>query len=77
MLCSKLHCQKGFNLIPFSYKIWGHVMFVNATPLFPTRGWTCNASKEKEYTRCEKVLARWSTTLLSKVNFPHAIKFRA
>ena len=21
MLCSKLHCQKGFNLIPFSYKI--------------------------------------------------------
>ena len=25
MLCSKLHCQKDFNLIPFSYKIatWG------------------------------------------------------
>jgi len=21
MLCSKLHCQKGFNLNPFSYKI--------------------------------------------------------
>ena len=21
MLCSKLHCQKRFNLIPFSYKI--------------------------------------------------------
>ena len=21
MLCSKIHCQKGFNLIPFSYKI--------------------------------------------------------
>jgi hypothetical protein len=21
MLCSKHHCQKGFNLIPFSYKI--------------------------------------------------------
>ena len=21
MLCSRLHCQKGFNLIPFLYKI--------------------------------------------------------
>ena len=21
MLCSKLHCQKGFDFIPFSYKI--------------------------------------------------------
>ena len=21
MLCNKLHCHKGFNLIPFSYKI--------------------------------------------------------
>ena len=23
MLCSKLHCQKGFNLILFSYKVEG------------------------------------------------------